>query len=977
MRVRVRTFVLAIAVILGMLFQTGPVFAETAQNEKYYVSVYISEDGDDLTADGTRQHPYKTIEAAQKKVKNIQNSAEYIGGDIAIILRGGTYRIGTVRLGVSESGADKGRIVYRAEDGENVRIVNSTKLNVSDFKLLEDNDVLKRFPISARGKVYVLDLAKYTDEETYIGYAYIKNMGAANFGRRGTTRLFLNSKPQTISRWPNVGYKDLILEDGTSSVVSDGSSGDDIILAFDDANPMRWNTADDMVIRGYMMNAYVGASYNVKSLDVESKRITLENIYGKGLNVSEDFGPKRRWYAENLLEEIDIPGEYYIDEKEKKLYWYPPYELSETDLPELVCGTGNGGNNMFELNGASNIIFENLTFEQTEYKAISIINSNNITIDGCTVAYTQSNGIQVGEGCSDITVKNCVIHNTAAGGIYASLNLTNEQITSLENTGIVIENNYIYKAGENSTYPWPAIHTDGIGDIVKNNTIHQTPVCGVEFASPDGMFSYNEVYKTVYDAADSGAMHIGGDWRRYGIGVEYNYIHDVGTAEVAESYTGMPFAGIYWDEVQSGTVQKNNIIVLEPTRKTYGIFMNGGRDHTAEGNIIVGANTAFKNPNTHSGYYLVDPESKLEIHPTHSGLLRTYEFFLSMYNDDNYKSSTHYEKYGKQMDELASDVANYQLFSAKNLNLNNNVVADCGKETDFTSNGRDNPLTVEQVRRYYTSDTEYTEKYVDFSSTVISDNYKSENKDGIFVNPENDDYRISDSGKNALEITDSEFKLDKSFEISKIGCQNDISLGDEFKILYPKKGETVNNPTSVCLVWENALFADEYEYIVYDGNGDVKVSGTTMSTNVTVDGLNPDTEYSWTVCAKYASAVSNVKEKGEKSWISVDGRQSFKTPGYMLTAENISYDAEKSKIYLNVTNNGDEKTAMFIVAAYEDDGAFKECKIENITIPKGKFNASFDVSGVKKDFENGILAAFIWTDDGMMKPLLGRKVYVK
>lgn len=976
MRVRRRAFLLAMAVTLGALPQPGKAFAETTEKESYCARVYVSEEGDDRTADGTKQHPYKTVEAAQKKVENIQNSADYVGGNIAVTLRGGTYRIGTIRLGVSESGSEKGKVVYRAEDGENVRIVNSTKLNVSDFKLLEDNDVLKRLPISARDKVYSLDLTKYTDDETYIGYAYIKNMSAANFGRRGTTRLFLNNKPQTISRWPNAGYKDLLLADGTSSVVSDGSSGGDIVLAFDDANPMRWSTANDMVIRGYMMNVYVGASYNVKSTDSETKQITLANIYGKGLTISDDFGPKRRWYAENLLEEIDIPGEYYIDEKEKILYWYPPYELSETDLPEIVCGTGNGGNNMFELNGASYVSFENLMFEQTEYKAISIINSNNITIDGCTVAYTQSNGIQVGEGCSDITVKNCVIHNTAASGIYASLNLTNEQIVSLENTGIVIENNHIYKSGENSTYPWPAIHTDGIGDIVKNNTIHQTPVCGVEFASPNGMFAYNEVYKTVYDTADSGAMHIGGDWRRYGINVEYNYIHDVGTKETSESYD-MPVAGIYWDEVQSGTVQKNNIIVLEPTRKTDGIFMNGGRDHTAEGNIIVGANTAFKNPNTHSGYYLVAPDSTLKLHPTHSGLSQTYEKFLSMYSDDDYRTSAHYEKYGKQTDELANDVAAYQIFSAKNLNFNNNAVVGCGKETDFTSNGNDNPLTAEQERRYYQTDTNFILKKINFSSTVTAENYTSEKSDGVFMDSEHGDYRISDAGKAALNITDSEFNLDTSFDLAKIGCRNDITLSDGFKMLYPKNGESTNTPTSVCLVWENALFADEYEYTVYDENGDVKESGTTMYTNVTVDGLNPDTEYSWTVHAKYASAVSNANEKGGKSWTSVDGRQNFKTPGYMLTAENISYDAEKSKIYLNVTNNGDEETTMFIVAAYEDDGTFKGCKMENITIPKGKFSASFDVSGVKKDFENGILAAFIWTDDGMMKPLLGRKVYVK
>lgn len=966
-----------LACMLASLFSvataqgTIPVSAE----ENYYAEIFVSADGNDKTADGTEAKPYKTIEAARKKVQTIQKSSAYTGGDIAVTFGGGTYRVGTVGFGASESGSEKGRVVYRSKSGEQARFVNSVQLNVSDFEPLEDSSVLKRLPLSAQDKVYVIDLTDYLTDTAYIEYPYIKNMGSANLGKRGTTRFFLNDKPQTISRWPNVGYKDLLLSDGSSSVVSSGSSGEDIVLAFEETNPLRWSTASDMVIRGYMMNVYCGASYDVKSIDSENKQITLDNIYGKGLNTST--GSKRRWYAENLLEEIDIPGEYYIDVENSKLYWYPPYELSEDDLPELVCGIGNGGNNMFQLNKASYISFENLTFEQAAYKAISLVESSHISIEGCTIGYTHSNGVQISKGCRDISVKNCVIYNTAASGVYAVLDLDNEAFKTMENTGIVIENNHIYKSGENATYPWPAIHSDGIGDSVRNNTVHQTPICGIEFASANGTFAYNEVYKAVYDGADSGAMHIGGDWRRYGINVEYNYIHDVGTKEAAESYTDMPFAGIYWDEVHSGTVQKNNFIVLDPTIKTHGLFMNGGRDHTAENNVIVGAQTAFCNPNTHSSYYLLSPESTLSLHPTHSGLERTYKTFLELYNDADYKTSKHYELFGAKMNELAGDIEEYQMFSAKNLTFDRNVVFGSENETYFKQN---NPITMSLQRRFYTTDKDFTLKTVDYTSTVTVDNYigSEYSEEDIFVNPATGDYRVSENGKSILNITDDEFKLDETFDMGSIGCSNDISFDDDFKMLYPIGGETTYNGKSVTLVWESALFADEYEYTVYDKAGNVAANGATMYTNAEVSGLLPDSEYTWTVTAKYTSAISSVENGGVKTLKSSNSNGSFKTSPYAMTAQKASYDDTKKEICLTVNNIGEEKQAMLITAVYEENGKkFKDCKTQTVTVKAGLSDISAEVGSETNDFMNGSAVVYLWTADSKFEPLLGRKIYVK
>lgn len=960
MKLHRRIFVL-ITVLVLVLPQVTVFGAGNTESENYYATVYVSPNGS-KDADGTEQNPYNSIEDAQKKIKEILKSPMYSGGDIAVIFRGGTYRLGTVRFGISESGTENGRVIYRAKSGEEVKFVNSTCLDASDFKLLQDREVLKRLPLTAQGKVYVLDLSEYIDDDAYIGYGYLKNMGKDNYGRRGFSRLFLNGKAQTIARYPNYGYKDLLLKNGESSVVSNGSDGD-ITLSFDDENIMRWETADDMVIRGYMTASYVGMSYNVKNLDIAEKTVTLDNIFEKPLNVNDSFGPERRWFAENLLEEIDIPGEYYIDESEKKLYYYPANEPTEDDSFEIVCGRNGLGINMFELNSASYISFENISFEQTSYKAVSLRNSHHISFDGCKIAYTQSNGVQIGEGCSDITVKNCTIHHTAASGVYAALNLTDSQIMSLENTGIVIENNYIYKVGENSTYPWPAIHTDGVGDIVKNNTLHFIPVCGVEFASPGGNFLYNEIYNAVYDSSDSGAMHIGGDWRRYGINVEYNYIHDIGSPD---SPSDMPVAGIYWDEVHSGTEQKNNFIIGNSYKNTIGLFMNGGRDHTASGNVIVGVKNAFYNPNTHSGYYLVEPTSALNLHPSHSGLERTYKTFLDFYNGDGFTESEYYKKYGEKADELADDISTYQLFSAKNLSFTKNVIFGCGNELKI---GANSPLNGEIKRRYYTAQNEFTIKSVDFSSTVETDNYISENvsEEDIFVNPNTGDYRLTQAGKEILGITDNGFSLDESFDISSIGCQNEIQTGDKFNLLYPKNGDIVNG-LGVTLVWEEALFADEYEYAVYDDEGKKVAGGTTIYTNVTVDGLEKDSNYTWNVTAKYKSAISGVKNDGFKLW-SAESEKSFKTSAFDISVLNVGLDTEKSELLLNGINSGELKNANLIIAEYDgNEKMLKALKCNDITVSEGIFDITVSTENCGIDFSKTVWL-YIWAKDDTLCPL--------
>ena len=815
---------------------------------------FVGPDGSNVKGNGTYENPYATLEKVQYVIENYQNSSSYKGGDIVVNILPGTYRLNS-SVDFKTSGTDNGRIIYRAYNGGDVIFKNSVKINVNDLHPITDLNTLNRLPKMSANKVCVADLRDYVSDGDYIGYGFLPDTNdVAHCGTRGNTRLFLNDKPQTISRWPNVGYKDLYLSDGvTSSVINPGSENDDITLKIDDNDISRWKTADDMVIRDYFFRPYWGEGLLVKSIDSGNSMITLDNIYKRAINVSESYAPQRRWYAENLLEELDLPGEYYIDEKNKKLYYYPPYDLNNDDCLEFV--KGSAGINMFNIY-ASHLSFEGLKLMQANYKGMTSVSAHDIVIDNCEIGYVRSTGVQFINDVDNIIVKNSVIYNCGGPCIMIEpKNITVEQTANLESSGIEIYNNHLYRSGENSMYPHCLINTSGVKDVVKNNTMHFSPIGGVGLASAGGVFDNNEVYNVLYDGSDSGGTHIGGDWQKFGISYSYNFFHDIGPENFKDGMSTWPLAGIYWDETHSFTTQNNNIIVNDNGGETHGIFMNGGRNHTAKGNIIVGAKYAFRNPDTHSSYLIADTDNANE------ELTGRYNAFKQMYEYAKKNNTIYYRLYGKEMDELFNDVETntHDHFSAKNLDFENNVIADCGNEGEFGQSLSGQIVKGDRTGKHI---------FIDNTATVKLDNFvTSDSRDEIFINPIIGDYRISDSGKIKLGIDDnSGFKLDKTFDISGIGCKKLPELGDKFKKIYPLNGQVLCGSKKIELAWEPAAFADKYEYTVYDENSDVVKKGTTMYTVVDVSDLPTGHTYTWDVKAKYCSFVYSAVNGAEKIW---------------------------------------------------------------------------------------------------------------
>ena len=897
------------------LYVAGKGESATAPLGEY--NIYVSPNGTD-TSEGTMDFPLKTLDGARLRVREIKESSDYNGAEIVVNFLPGEYRTREqVNFTAEDSGTEIGKITYRAYTPGTVTFNHADKLDISKLELVKDESVLKRLPESSRGKVYRMRLnGLYNSDTIFSGYP----------------KLILNDKQQTISRWPNVGYKTMNMSDGSTSIVDNGNSSENAVIRYEDDNIERWRFAKEPIfVIGYFNNQYQSNAYLVDGVDTENKTITLRQ--GK---IKDN---KRRWFACNLLEEIDIPSEFFIQRADESdsfnyLYYYPAYDLDENkDNLEFISGHKV---NHINFDGVSNVNFNGIKFSKTSGNGIYGNNCSDINIDGCEVEICGTGGVAF-ENSVNIAVKNCDIHNIHGLGVSLE-NSDSEAVFNTESCGNVIENNHIYNVNEGGHTSAAGNSASGYGAIFKNNTIHKAPASGINSPSEDGYYAYNELYNLVRDTADASAVYNGRRLTMYGIKYEYNYIHDLGLEGFSEDEHT---SGIFWDDFMSGQTAENNIIVNEykgtlEQGTSFGINMNGGRDNTVRNNVFVGSDYAVRNTDRSNYSYKND-----------SGLTDIYENLSNAVNRKESKYISKYPQIISTYEEMSSSENGYK-FNPRNITVTGNVVADCRMANEENNGVYLNGRLVKDDSKIY-----------NVADTVTVNNYLSPDR-SVFINSDEGDYRLSDEGKNKLNV-DNSFKLDKSFDLSSIGCKLPFEINGNFKMLYPKNNSVWETADKMTLVWEEDLYADEYEYVV-SKNKDLSnpiASGTTVYTMAEIEGLEENTEYYWTVKSKCMSFKNKMTAESE------DGICAF-TTGSGSVIKNIHYDSAENKININVLNNSDISDGDVYIGQYDSNNELISVKRSEVKLTNGEND--IEITNFIPDSKSESCTIFMWAR-GYMTPL--------
>jgi hypothetical protein len=532
---------------------------------------WVAINGSDANA-GTRTQPFATLERARDAIRQLKQDGRLPKGGATISLRGGDYfRTNALELTAADSGRPESPIVWRAYRDEPVRLLGGRTL--SGFTPVSDATVLARLDEKARGHVVQLNLHE-------LGITDFGGMKSRGFGRPAVVaycELFFDHRPMTLARWPNEGEFAKIAGYPAASDHKDEHGGNLGELPggffFSGDRPRRWQDASDLWVHGYWAYDWANSYEKVATLDVEQhlvKTAPPHGLYG--------FRKEQRFYFLNVLEELDQPGEWFLDRKSGVLYFWPPAHGEREGLRTHETLLSLLDQPLLKLTGVSHVTFRGLAFEATRGNGVEIHGGESDRIAGCLIRDVGNSGVVI-EGGTSHGVMSCDLFDTGDGGVA----LTGGDRQTLTPGRHFVENCHFQRQGRWSKCYVPAIAMTGVGLRASHNLIHDHPHCAILYWGNDHVIEFNEIHHIALETGDVGAIYTGRDYTFRGNKVRYNFIHHTGGV-------GMGSMGVYMDDCVSGTEVFGNVFY----KVHWAMFIGGGRDHRVENNLFVDCDPAVR-----------------------------------------------------------------------------------------------------------------------------------------------------------------------------------------------------------------------------------------------------------------------------------------------------------------------------------------------------------------------------------------------
>lgn len=543
--------------------------------------------------------PVKTLMEARDAARQLRRGGTE--GRIVVTIRGGTYPVDEpVALWKMDS-----NVSYVVAEGEQARFVGGAVLDPDWFMELKDEQFIERLVDKSAAKhIRVVDLRKHGIDD--LGELSRHGLRMEAKDRVPPASLAVDGDRMVLARWPNVGEESPFMvyqhylpearplkgyelkiqsiidktrfagEVGLTRVIDTGGKargtrdlgkgkGGTIEVAFD--RMKHWNDIQDIYLDGILSSTWEWTYNQLESVDLEKRQIKLAYGEWSGLGVGESVRLPH-FHFDNIPEELDAPGEYWIDRNKGLLYFYPPVDIKGpivlSTLAEPMISVGN----------ARNIRFEGLSLETGRNVAIEIKKCEDVVIDNCRVANFTKGGIDA-EG-KNLRVINSRIYGMGGFGIQ----LAGGNFRTLEPSNSEVVNCHIHDFGWDQKSQLPGVIVSGVGFRLAHNEIHDGTHFGIRIRrSNDVLVEFNEIYDLPkYHKFDGGAVYVytGDRPECRGIVLKNNYLHDV------------PTLGLYPDNFSWGVKMIGNVF------QNVGVFagraainVNGGGECLTINNIMI------------------------------------------------------------------------------------------------------------------------------------------------------------------------------------------------------------------------------------------------------------------------------------------------------------------------------------------------------------------------------------------------------
>ena len=611
---------LTILVSVVMLITAMPILNASADGTTGML-LYVAPNGSD-TNDGSEGAPLATLKGARDKIRQIKSTSGYPNGGITVVFRGGQYRwTETLDFTEEDSGVSGSPIVYRAYPGEKVYFEAGVKIPGTAFTEVTDEDILAKWTnAKVKAAIRQIDIKSYfakegfTDLYDYYPLEYTRypfsntydqlldserpsDVGARDIIRRPIYS-FEGEQALWIARYPNKSggeYSDVnplsqFLKIG--EVVKNGGDNEPSTFKYTDRRISKYSGREDVYMYSFPFYLFY---HDDSKITINSADSTITSVAPVKLGVKSNMD----YCIYNIIEELDAPGEYFIDKNTGIMYVYPTGDITKTNLNVSVFDKKY----MITTNNTSFVTFSGITFENSKGSCAYVDGGDSVRFEYCDFYNFGAQALKIGHNrglytwfgnmlwtdqathfapftaetgenyaarqarfySQDInsarsiginhSVYGCIIKNTgdtaidiAGGNVYRS-----------EDSGIVIENNIIEFPGVYKRTYSGAIRIDNIfGLTVKNNKMGHAPATIITGYATKIDIENNEIYDGMMESTDNGLIYINYCYIQLDWKIKNNYFHDI-PSEYSEPFTvtshGSQRSGIAFDTCVGGGVE--------------------------------------------------------------------------------------------------------------------------------------------------------------------------------------------------------------------------------------------------------------------------------------------------------------------------------------------------------------------------------------------------------------------------------------
>lgn len=524
--------------------------------------------------------PGEALEAVRDAVRALPASNRVHG--VEVRLPPGRYALsGPLELGTPDGGTPKAPVVWRSDDGGRAVLCDGVQLPAAAFAPVADAAVRARLDAAARETVRVADLAAYN-------LPFWKPLTRELRPPTPVPELFCDGVRMTPAEWPNGGEWATIaafVDEGTRH--NDGSVGQGLgvkrnekpvpprggTFGYAGNRPARWTKAPEVWLHGFWCFDWYDTVLPVAAINAASNTITLavQHTYG----VRPGNPSPRRWKAVHVLEELDVPGEYYVDPVAKKLYFWPPRALGPATRVVLV----GAQRPLVQVEKARNLVFRGLGFELCGGDAAVVKEGAAVAFERCDFRNIRGKAVSLVD-CLACRVTTCDIQETGTGGIFVSGG-NRRSLMPGEN---VVEDTRIRNFSVHCLTYASAVHMMGVSNVVRHCELSGAPHMAVGVYGNDHVFEYNVVSNVCMSSDDAAAFYKGRNPSCRGNVLRYNFWSEIGSPR------GHGNAAVYFDDGDGGDLVYGNVFFRcgEPGFGGFGtVFSHGGHSNLVQNCVFV------------------------------------------------------------------------------------------------------------------------------------------------------------------------------------------------------------------------------------------------------------------------------------------------------------------------------------------------------------------------------------------------------